>query len=417
MPDTTSHRPPKKVIKALQFDLPGAFDPLHHSSGAPLKLGYSFDASAIASLHLGYSGWVPFSETQKDAVRSALTEFAAVANVVLVEDNSGGDLDLCFGRTDIAPAGLGGFMSHSTGDRIDIDGYAIFDTQSPLGGRTGRHLILHEVGHGLTLKHSGNYGSGDVPPFLPKHQENNKYTVMSYRPNPDTGSVADHLMLYDIAALQARYGANLSYHDGDDVYAGAGGDLLAIWDAGGIDRIDGSAESGAVKIDLRDGRFSSLSAKDDVAIAYGVVIENATGGDGNNSLVGNKWANRLAGGDGDDMLDGGKGADRLDGGPGDDIFRFTASPGSGPDTMDDFAAGDRIKLDRGAFARLGHHGELAAGKFWVGSAAHDRSDRIVYDGDKGLLIYDQNGSRAGKAHVFAVLDPHLAIDHHDIIVA
>jgi hypothetical protein len=60
-----------------------------------------------------------------------------------------------------------------------------------------------EIGHRMTLKHPGNYGA-DEGPFLNRSKENNKYSVMSYRDNPDSGERADHLMLYDIAALQSR---------------------------------------------------------------------------------------------------------------------------------------------------------------------------------------------------------------------
>ena len=69
-----------------------------------------------------------------------------------------------------------------------------------------------------------------------------------------------------------------------------------IWDAGGTDTIDGSGYGSALKIDLRDGRFSSLGQKDNLAIAYGVIIENAAGGSGNDKLIGNKWSNALSGG-------------------------------------------------------------------------------------------------------------------------
>ena len=84
--------------------------------------------------------------------------------------------------------------------------------------------MLHEIGHGMTLKHPGNYG-GDEGPFLGKAEENNKYSVMSYKDNPDSGELAGHLMLYDVAVLQSRFGANLDYRTGDDVYTAPDGRL------------------------------------------------------------------------------------------------------------------------------------------------------------------------------------------------
>ena len=267
MPSTTKHRPPNKVLNSLKFDLPGKYDPLNTASKPPLELTYSFDPAAIARLDLGQSGWSAFSNAQKEAVRDTLAEYATFINVSFVEKSGGGDIDLAFGRTSLGSDGLGGIQWRAGTGFFDLDGYTIFDTSEPLTDAYGRHLMLHEIGHGMTLKHPGNYG-GDEGPFLGGAKENNKYSVMSYRDNPDSGELADHLMLYDIAALQSRFGANLDYRTGDDVYTAPDGRLEVIWDAGGTDTIDGSGYGSALKIDLRDGHFTSLGQKDNFAIAY-----------------------------------------------------------------------------------------------------------------------------------------------------
>ena len=225
-------------------------------------------------------------------------------------------------------------------------------------------------------------------------------------------------MLYDVAALQKRFGANLNYRTGDDVYTGADSELQVVWDAGGTDKIDGAGFAASVRIDLRDGHFSSLGATANLAIAFGAVIENATGGSGNDKLVGNPWGNVLSGGPGNDRLDGGKGSDILAGGPGADAFVFNTKPGKGRDTIADLEPGiDTVRLDKGAFADIGGKGMLAASKFHIGSAAHDGSDRIIYDSESGRLIYDRNGSCHGKAKVFAVVGADLDLDHGMFIVA
>lgn len=103
-------------------------------------------------------------------------------------------------------------------------------------------------------------------------------------------------------------------------------------------------------------------------IANGVVIENATGGSGDDALMGNEADNVLKGNSGDDTLlgrggddqlrgdsgkddlRGGEGDDTLNGGPGDDvliggtssdIFVFT-DPGT--DTIADYQKGEKIDL-------------------------------------------------------------------------
>jgi len=417
MAEISKHTPPKKVLKALSYDLPGKFDPLNKADKPPLTLSYTFDTGAIAGLKLGHGGWQDFSNAQKDAVRDVLAEYETYINVRFVEGGTGGDLDLYFGRTKLKGVdGLGGYDWRKTAKTFDIEGYAMFHTGQPLTNDYGRYLIVHELGHAMTLKHPGRYGSGDERPFLPKSLENNKYSALSYRDNPDSGELADRLMLYDIAALQARYGANLDHRTGDDVYGPPAARLEVIWDAGGIDAIDGSGLSSSVRIDLRDGHFSTLGEKANLAIAYGAIIENATGGHGSDALIGNGRSNLLSGGAGNDVLDGGKGADLLSGGPGADAFVFKAK-GAAVDTIVDFdPAFDTIRLARSAFADIGGKGVLKDGKFHVGEAAADRTDRIVYDDQAGLLIHDRNGSAPGKAKVFAEVGPGVDLDHGLFIV-
>src|SRR5690606_38461674 len=102
----------------------------------------------------------------------------------------------------------------------------------------------------------------------------------------------------------------------------------AIWDAGGTDTI----RYGGIADDVIDLRAATLQygpggggfvsyvsgIHGGVTIANGVVIENATSGAGDDTLISNDAANVLAGGGGDDILHGGRGDDSLVGGPGDD---------------------------------------------------------------------------------------------------
>ena len=92
----------------------------------------------------------------------------------------------------------------------------------------------------------------------------------------DVGNIHDSTpMLFDIAAIQSIYGANMSYHTGNDSYG-----LLpynnTIWDAGGNDTLDASSTFGA-RVDLRAGTFSFAINNPSLitAVAYGVTIENA----------------------------------------------------------------------------------------------------------------------------------------------
>jgi Ca2+-binding RTX toxin-like protein len=161
--------------------------------------------------------------------------------------------------------------------------------------------------------------------------------VMSYTAHPGVDVEPSTPMLYDILAIQRLYGANYATRADDTTYVSTPGSLqcLTIWDAGGIDTFDCSQQTAAVTIDLREGSFSSIGLKsdgtranDNIAIAFGVTIENAAGGSGDDWIGGNGAANALSGGAGNDTLDGGVGNDTLDGGAGSDWIRLTAIGGT-----------------------------------------------------------------------------------------
>jgi Ca2+-binding RTX toxin-like protein len=64
----------------------------------------------------------------------------------------------------------------------------------------------------------------------------------------------------------------------------------------------------------------AFQPSDNIAVAYGAVIENAVGGSGNDWLTGNAANNFLRGGAGQDKLNGDEGDDILQGGAGDDLL-------------------------------------------------------------------------------------------------
>jgi len=134
----------------------------------------------------------------------------------------------------------------------------------------------------------------------------------------------------------------------NDVYtfSNTQAEFKTIWDAGGIDTFDLSNQTVNQIINLNAGQFSSLgvqqtaykaplvTAQANIAIAYNVSIENALGGAGDDSLLGNSLNNvlnggagndTLTGGAGNDTLQGGSGSDWLDGGLGNDVYVVDSS--------------------------------------------------------------------------------------------
>lgn len=189
-------------------------------------------------------------------------------------------------------------------------------------GAFGYFAFMHEIGHALGLK-----GDNEVPGNLDNHQ----YTIMSYKGlsgmyNDEEGEEGEvtpfGLQVMDIVAIQEIYGRNYNTRTGDTAYSSEtafastrpnDAFIYTIWDGDGADTIDASGydNPGGAIIDLRQGEFSSIgydaegnNAKNNLAIAYYTIIEDAIGTDNADTIIGNAWDNILDGGDGDDRLFG-----------------------------------------------------------------------------------------------------------------
>jgi serralysin len=253
-------------------------------------------------------------------------------------------------------------------------------------GDYNSRLLMHELLHGLGLSHAGDYNIGSATSYevdASYYQDSTQYTIMSYWGAANTG--ANHVaggvlqfaatpLLYDVAALQELYGANMSIRTGNTVYGfnnNSGRDafdlqrdpsaVFTIWDAGGRDTLDLSGYSSASIIDLHAGGFSDAGGMtDNISIAFGATIENAVGGSGNDILIANEVQNRLHGGGGGDVFTFTEG---------DAQMGWLRSDGKKmlPDTIADFVSGqDRIDLSAIDAIR----GTEANDAFtWIGAAA------------------------------------------------
>ena len=285
------------------------------------------------SLTYSYSG--SWNSYERAAIENALELIQSASGLTF--SLGSGATDLTFNRYTSNDGYLGfGFPpdpAYGTGNTGNVwlnTNYTQYWNQANLEvGGVMYQTVVHEALHALGLGHphdnaylypgvSSSSDTGD-------HGLNSSiYTIMTYNdvgqsladgtpisPNSLASYGFQTLGAFDIAALQHLYGTS-SHNTGNDTYTmptsnGTGTYYETIWDTGGTDTIEYSG-SASVNIDLRaatlDGADGALAGGavskatgvyGGFTIANGVVIENATGGAGDDTIRGNSADNLLNG--------------------------------------------------------------------------------------------------------------------------
>jgi serralysin len=349
--------------------------------GNPLTMTFAFRESETGgpAMTSGASGFSRLSDAQITAALYAMQQWHDVANITLTRVQDPGsaysnNAQFTLWNYTSAASGSGPASAGGYGESSNITGswqnYVYFNATkdvatAPTIANGGLEFYMHEVGHALGLSHPGPYNIGGTGTYTAYarnaifYEDSEQYTLMSYFSSNithaayGTASAATPL-LYDIAAIQRLYGANMNTRTGDNVYGFNGNagqafsitqpdqqTVFSVWDAGGRDVFDFSGYDETQWIDLNPEAFSSVGGlRNNISIARNVTIEEAYGGSGADSILGSAGSNLLRGNAGADTLDGGAGGDVLEGGLGNDLYlgitgadRVDEGAGGGADTL------------------------------------------------------------------------------------
>lgn len=346
------------------------------------------------------------------------------------------------------------FSNESAGDQAYNE--SNYDNDANLGTYTFA-TMMHEMGHAMGLKHGHEtWGPGALQGQYNSHEYSiMTYNSHAYNAAPfytiKDGNYAQSLMMFDISALQRMYGADFTTEATNTVYTfdsttgemfingvGQGAAMTnnnvnsniifrTIWDGDGKDTYDFSNFSTDLAISLIPGEYSDLDTNGNTyrsmlnqgwdssgtfvgasaevwavghlfnALQYNgddrSLIEHATGGIGDDLIVGNQAANRLIGLDGADTIFGGAGKDGIKGGRGRDILegedgKDNIRGGKGKDRLEGGDGNDTLKGEKGQDKLYGQKGDDTlfggSGEADIFMFARGHGNDVIKDWDFGL---------------------------------
>ncbi|WP_127090664.1 M10 family metallopeptidase [Aquabacter cavernae] len=329
------------------------------------------------------TGFQEVTDAQKAAVKTAFDLVSSYTNLTFVEATSASAQDATFRFAQYSQGGSESNFPANSGPYSPSDSRAAGDTY--LGGNGNPptdyfgtdhfNTIMHEMGHAFGLKHGHDASFNGA---LAPDKNDNEFSVMTYASyfGADTngateawvGSAPQSYMMYDIAALQAYYGANFSKVGTEAVYtwdnvtgeqfingvraantgvSSTGKIFSTVWTEGALTTYDLSNFNEDQYADLRAGHWFTFSkaqladlnnmapqgteeyqAQGNIynSLVYQgdtrSLISNVITGDGNDTITGNELDNTLTAGGGNDTIFGGAGNDTISGGAGADIVTF-----------------------------------------------------------------------------------------------
>jgi Ca2+-binding RTX toxin-like protein len=310
-------------------------------------------------------------------------------------------------------------------------GYHTIDPADPFNPTLPRLAYWTITGMSVSSTDLGNAFAGggvSLAAYMP--------TILSGNDTVRGSAYDDYLLGYDGADRLYGNGGNdgLDGGNGNDILDGGAGKDVMIGGLGNDTYIVDSAgetvvEDPSAGTDLVKSSITyTLGANVEKLLLTGTAAVTGKGNDLANTITGNSAANVLKGVGGDDTLKGAGGNDTLYGGTGKDtlygdagadtyVFDTPLNAATNVDKIMGFsAADDTIALDDDIFTAVGAVGTLGAAAFFSGTAAHDASDRIIYNSSTGNIYYDPDGDGAAAQVLFAHVAAGTALTNADFVI-
>ena len=288
--------------------------------GTQTTLTYSFLKQIPASGSEGGTGFSAFTAEQQQTVRDLFYVLQNQTGLAFAEV-AGDAGQIRFGVNQQSNTrGYSFIPDELKGDARAGDVWLDHETAAVMRpGQEGYYVLLHELAHALGLQHPLPETDTSGATVLLNSFSSISNTVMLDVSDATQGnSWPTWFGNLDIQALRYLYGYR-AYSTGNEVYAVTNASPnMSIVDDGGVDSLDASAASISARIDLREGKLSSIGANADgtaksnnVSISTGSLIENVTGTLFDDRITCNQLNNQVTYTGGNDIVDGLAGIDTV----------------------------------------------------------------------------------------------------------